>query len=338
MSLRITVLEFPGLSGPKAMPPVDFFVDGTIGRSPENQLSLPDDPALSRVHAKIRCVDGQYYFEDTSTNGSLNLLDGSTVHRSSIPVTDGLRIRLGQYVLGFAIHIEDPAIPPITQDDRLSDHPSPLPSSPASQDVLKTSSLGSLPSSSNADALLQLIFQAAEIRDLHSAHAMQGPLIAERIGRLLKSYTEGLRKALEARAMVKDEMKAARTLLGARDNNPLKFISEDSDSLRELLFGDDQSYRSAESAIEEAFDDLIAHEMALFAAIQLSAKQVLQRFNPQEIEATINGGIGFQKKMKCWDSYNESFPHLAESAMDDLLGRTFLAAYEEQLLKIKRSS
>ena len=329
MSLRITVLEFPGQSDSKALLPVDFLVDGTIGRSPENQLSLPDDPALSRVHAKIRCIDGQYYFEDTSTNGSLNLLDGSTVHRSSIPVTEGLRIRLGQYVLGFRIHTEHQAIPPITRDDRLSEQPSPLPSFSAPKHVSEASSLDNVPSSPNADALLQQIFQAAEIRDLHAANPMQSALIAERIGRLLKSYTEGLRKALDARAMVKDEMKAARTLLGARENNPLKFISEDSDSLKELLFGDDQSYRSAESAIEEAFDDLIAHEMALFAAIQVSAKQVLHRFNPQEIEAAMSGGIGFQKKMKCWDSYNESFPHLAESAMDDLLGRTFLAAYEE---------
>ena len=86
MSLRITVLEFPGQSDSKALLPVDFLVDGTIGRSPENQLSLPDDPALSRVHAKIRSIDGQYYFEDTSTNGSLNLLDGSTVHLSLIHI------------------------------------------------------------------------------------------------------------------------------------------------------------------------------------------------------------------------------------------------------------
>jgi type VI secretion system FHA domain protein len=41
---------------------------GTIGRLPENRLVLAD-PYVSSRHAVIRCVNGAFYIEDTSTNG-----------------------------------------------------------------------------------------------------------------------------------------------------------------------------------------------------------------------------------------------------------------------------
>jgi predicted component of type VI protein secretion system len=41
--------------------------------------------------------------------------------------------------------------------------------------------------------------------------------------------------------------------------------------------------------------------------------------------------------MKCWDAYCDAFPQMAETALDDLLGKAFLQAYEDQLIKLKNN-
>ena len=64
----------------------------TLGRSDECTVGF-DDASLSRVHARVLAIGGEYVFEDnTSTNGSYvneNKITGA------VPLRDGDRIRLG---------------------------------------------------------------------------------------------------------------------------------------------------------------------------------------------------------------------------------------------------
>lgn len=337
MSLHITILERQSQPLSPLLPPVIIDDSGTIGRSAENDLVLLDDPAISRTHAKIRRASNEYIYEDLSTNGSINTDSNQLIHQTTIRIYDGLKLRLGQYLITFAIlqrpqPIETPPLFDARSKSEAIEPPTPLSRMPSDENSSPLSQGNDI---SGGAHHLDLIFKAAGLPICHPDNPEMAAMTSERIGRLLKAYTQGLKKALDARATVKDELHAARTLLGARDNNPLKFIRQDSDSLQELVLGTESTYRTAELAIEEAFNDLIAHEMALFAAIQHSAKQVIGRFSPNEIEESVSGGIGFQRKMKCWDTYSEVFPQMAETALDDLLGKAFLQAYEEQLLKIK---
>lgn len=337
MPLHVTILERQSQPLSPLLPPVIIDDSGSIGRSAENDLVLLDDPAISRTHAKIRRASNEYIYEDLSTNGSINTDDNQLIHQTTIKIYDGLKLRLGQYLITFAIlqspqSIETP--PPVNTGSKSGAFEPPTPLTQMASDET-SSPMPQAHEMPGGDHHLDLIFKAAGLPICHPDDPEMAVMTSERIGRLLKAYTQGLKKALDARATVKDELHAARTLLGVRDNNPLKFIRQDSDSLQELVLGTESSYRSAELAIEEAFNDLIAHEMALFAAIQHSAKQVMGRFSPKEIEESVSGGIGFQRKMKCWDTYSEAFPQMAETALDELLGKSFLQAYEEQLLKVK---
>jgi predicted component of type VI protein secretion system len=75
---------------------------GTIGRlpEPENKFHLPDpDKYISRKHVVIRYENGFYYLTDTSTAGTFFIDRNLKVHRDSIQLTDGDRLRIGDYEL-----------------------------------------------------------------------------------------------------------------------------------------------------------------------------------------------------------------------------------------------
>jgi len=81
--------EFP-LSGDRAV----------IGRDPEVDVSLRSQ-AISRHHAQISCVHGDYFVEDLgSTNGTF--LNGKRVDQR-MPLAAKDRLRVGEFILEFAL-------------------------------------------------------------------------------------------------------------------------------------------------------------------------------------------------------------------------------------------
>jgi type VI secretion system protein len=106
MSLSVKVIGY------KRQPPVSPMSisfdreGGTIGRlpSPENKFYLPDpDKYISRKHAVIRYENGFYYLTDTSTAGTFFTDKNMKVHRDSTQLTDGDRLRIGDYELMVSI-------------------------------------------------------------------------------------------------------------------------------------------------------------------------------------------------------------------------------------------
>jgi len=106
MSLSVKVISY------KKQPPVSPMsmsfdrTGGTIGRLPEpgNKFHLPDpNKYISRKHAVIRYENGFYFLTDTSTAGTFLTNRNLKVHRDSIQLTDGDRLRIGDYELMVAI-------------------------------------------------------------------------------------------------------------------------------------------------------------------------------------------------------------------------------------------
>ena len=91
------------------IPHVNDFVQ--IGRSakPEhgNDIIFPNDKTLSRVHLVISVVEGQYFVEDRSANGTF--INGSKIEKGvRTPVFMGDEIRIGRG--GTLIELENPKI------------------------------------------------------------------------------------------------------------------------------------------------------------------------------------------------------------------------------------
>lgn len=99
MSLVLTVISYR--RQPMAQPLSQRFEAAsiTVGRSPDNDWTLPDpDQLISKRHCAIRQQGGRYSITDTSTNGVfINDAAQPVGNGQSAPLTDGDKLLLGHY-------------------------------------------------------------------------------------------------------------------------------------------------------------------------------------------------------------------------------------------------
>ncbi len=62
----------------------------TIGRSPDCDIILPQDSAVSRIHARVSVVGGKYLYEDLGKNSSV--INGQFLNGKSVSVAAGTPI------------------------------------------------------------------------------------------------------------------------------------------------------------------------------------------------------------------------------------------------------
>ncbi|AEG01814.1 type VI secretion system-associated FHA domain protein TagH [Methylomonas methanica] len=119
MVLILKVLTYKGVPSSQPISAQFEGQGGSIGRAPNNQLVLPDpEKFISRVHASIVCEAGHYFIEDSSTGGTFLNDSDIPLQQSRAPLSDGEKIRIGEYELlatiadsataGFAASIEQP--------------------------------------------------------------------------------------------------------------------------------------------------------------------------------------------------------------------------------------
>jgi FHA domain-containing protein/type VI secretion system protein len=168
--------------------------------------------------------------------------------------------------------------------------------------------------------------------------------LAETVGAMLREALRGTMGVLAARATSKREFRADVTLLAAQGNNPLKFFAAVDDALKQMLTSEQPGYMSALKAIGFAFDDIKAHELALFAGMREALLRVLTRFDPVATERELKAAgaldsiVPANRKARLWDRQLELYAEVVREADDDfqrLFGECFAAAYEEQVRRVR---
>jgi type VI secretion system FHA domain protein len=111
-------------------------------------------------------------------------------------------------------------------------------------------------------------------------------------------------------------------------------------ALQHLLGPPVPGFMPPASAMRDAFVDLRAHQLGVMAGMRAALEGVLGRFDPRQLEgklskrSAIDSLIPSTRKARLWESFNELFTQLQSEAQDDfdeLFGRAFLKAYEDQL-------
>ncbi|MDT4824262.1 type VI secretion system FHA domain protein [compost metagenome] len=167
----------------------------------------------------------------------------------------------------------------------------------------------------------------------------------EAIGRSYRLMVEGLLDVMRARSSLKGEFRMAQTMIRPVENNPLKFAPNVDEAMLLLLRHGNQAFMAPDRAIDESFEDLKAHQLAVMAGVQAAIKQLLSRFEPVELEARLNKPSGLSgllpggRQAQYWALFTELYATISKEAEDDfqdLFGREFSRAYEEQSLKLRR--
>ena len=140
--------------------------------------------------------------------------------------------------------------------------------------------------------------------------ASQSPdQLAEQIGMLTRVVVENLRQLLQARLQAKRLARTSnQTMVEALDNNPLKFSPSAEDAMRIMFGPPTRSYLDARRTLEQSFEDLKAHQIKTYSAMQQALRMLLSELDPQTVEneAERDRGIASvvgSRKARLWDAY-----------------------------------
>ena len=166
----------------------------------------------------------------------------------------------------------------------------------------------------------------------------QDPLAQmEAIGMQYKYLIEGVMHLLRSRASEKQQVRVAQTLISSADVNPLKFLATADDAIEMMQESDRPGYLDGPAAINEAYRDLVDHQMRTWKALQSALRRMIDQFDPKQIEATLEDSNMFEallaggRNAQLWQAYEDRYQDIARAAEERFLGEVgenFRDAYE----------
>jgi len=126
------------------------------------------------------------------------------------------------------------------------------------------------------------------------------------------------------------------------ENNPLKFSANLEDALENMFLKQGNAYMNPVEAVQEGLNGIAEHQVAIIAGMQAAFKGVIERFDPE----TLNARFTRQQKSSIfpvnqdarnWEAFVEYYKGLVgdtDDAFQSLYGDEFVSAYEEQLHKL----
>jgi type VI secretion system FHA domain protein len=167
------------------------------------------------------------------------------------------------------------------------------------------------------------------------------------IGEIYREMVVGLHQALVARSTIKNELRVERTVIGAFENNPLKYSGASDEAMRALLEPPRSSFLGAPEAVREGFADLAVHEMATMSGVRAALMAVISYFDPENVQDTFASKsllgtiLPPVRKVRYWGGYLKLYDEIVREAEQDLDSRflaAFARAYTTQVEKLSKSS
>jgi predicted component of type VI protein secretion system len=364
--LTITVVHFK--DAPVESPTAAEFGEkgGTIGRSPECTLLLPDpDKIISRTHAVVVHQSGRFFLRDQGTTIPV-IVNGRPVGKGrELPIAAGDEVRIAGYTMRVdatradivaddtTTILREGAMLSWTEDgrpvaqDRIAtiivpepegaDPPVPagatMRAAPSAPTTAAQAAASAAPSQ---DPLLAALLRGAGVPNLAVPGGLTPELVRD-IGAIMRETMRGVLDLLAARAHAKREVRADATVIVANDNNPLKFSPDLDAAVAHLLMPRGQGFMSPQRSLVDARESLRTHQEGFVAGMQAALAAVLARFDPAKLEARLLQGPGsssflaMNQKAKLWNLYEELYGQISREAETDfhfLFGEEFLRAYQ----------
>lgn len=177
--------------------------------------------------------------------------------------------------------------------------------------------------------------QGAGLRSEEFSSSPQEVLTAA--GGILRRLLGGMVVMMEARARAKAQLGAQNTSLEFDGNNPLKFTRSADKAMAQMLNRPDRGFMPADLAVEDAFRDLQAHQLATLTAMQGALAATLDRFSPSAIRGRAEHRgllakiVPGARAAALWQAYEREFEGVtrgSDEAFMEVFAKEFRDAYE----------
>lgn len=166
--------------------------------------------------------------------------------------------------------------------------------------------------------------------------------IEHTVGTMMKETVEGLMQVLRSRASIKNEFRMNVTTIQPVENNPIKFSANAEEVLEIMFLRQSRAYKQPVEAVQESFNTIADHQVAVIAGIRSAFKSAMLRFDPvileEEFKKSGKGGLlSGLSKGKFWAAYQEHYQEVIndiERSFQEMFGDEFVQAYEDQLRKL----
>lgn len=329
---------------------------GTIGRSQDNDLVLPDDErAISRLQALVHISnDGECRLTNHGSVTSV-VVNGIPLERGrQVLLQHGDSLAIGDYLLA----VNDPARAsrlPGEQDDPLVLFEAGLPMeddplgilqevTPIVTDIHLSDSLARhsrntaarldidpLPprserlsgaTSENCEALIQAFLDGMGLDNGRPTDINEEQM--RTTGRMLSLFSQGTVALLSSRSILKRGVKAEMTMILNEANNPFKILPSGKTVLMQIYQSKMPGFMPPELAVRDALVDLQAHQLGMIAGIRAIIAAMLQSFNPQRLEEQAKAEglypklpFSLGRKAAMWDNFNRHYQRTAGEIEDD---------------------
>jgi FHA domain-containing protein len=200
--------------------------------------------------------------------------------------------------------------------------------------------------SSSSDELFKAFLEGAGVPDV----AGQQPLDAEamqRLGRLMRAFTDGTIELLSSRAMLKREVRAEITMIVDEENNPFKILPNGRAVLMQMFGARMPGFLAPEAAVHDALGDLQSHQLGMVAGMRAALLTLLQRFDPAALNNTTphDGSLGEKllpggREARLWRRLQQLHAETTAAVEDDfqaVFGRAFQQAYDREMERLKEA-
>jgi len=329
---------------------------GLIGRAETARLSLPDPRrTVSRFHAHVSCADGAFFLEDMGSINPAAVNDRPLAPGQKLELRPGDRIRIADYLIAVEFDDEDFPTTIIVEPDpataaAAADGATPgLETADAAERTQLAARMQAALGASRIppatpDELWRAFQQGARVQ-VELPYGLR-PELMHTIGAMLRSLVGGLRRLVLLRAEAKAEVDAELTQLRSKNNNPLKFASDDTRALTSLLRPPASSFMPGPVAVDDAMSDIAFHNAATMTAMRVAAERTLKRFEPQALESRLARGgmldslLPMSRKARLWDLFLEQYRAISDEAQEgfrEAFEHAFAEAYGQEVARLKRS-
>jgi len=163
-------------------------------------------------------------------------------------------------------------------------------------------------------------------------------------GHIVRATVEGVLAVLRTRTLIKGQFRLTQTTIQPSENNPLKFAPGVQDALEQMFYRESQDYMPPLEAVENAFGDMRAHQVAMVVAMKAAFHDLLERLEPDILEEKFNRGLkraggilGGSNKSKYWDLYCDLFQVIAghtDENFANVVGPKFSEAYDKEVYRL----